>query len=108
MFKLDDKQKSAKEKVLQEIMDMMDGHSGSKLKDLKKPAVMEMSVSKLSPEDKADGGADDAEEGDDAGPMAGFGKSWDKPSADDEESEGAEPSDEEKAKITELYNRYCK
>lgn len=102
MFKLDDKDKSAKEKVLQEIMDLMDSHSGSKLKDLKKPSVMEMSVSKLDPEDAADGGDDEAKEGE-SDPMSGFGKSWDAPGAG-----GDEPSDDEKAKIAALYAKYCK
>lgn len=108
MFKLDDKDKAAKERVLQEIMDKMDGFSGSKLKDLKKPSVVEMSVSKLDPEDAADGGADDAEEGD-ADPMKGFGKSWDKSPADAAgDDSSSEPSPEEKAKIAALYAKYCK
>jgi hypothetical protein len=93
MFKLDDKQKKGKSAVLQEIMDLMDAKSGSKLRDLKKPAVMEMDVTKLDPEDKADGGDDEASEDD---PMSPFSK-----------PDENEPSDEEKAKIAELYNKYC-
>ena len=92
MFQLDEKSKSAKEKVLQEIMDLMDSKSGATLKGLKKPAVMEMSVEKLTPEE------DDAgdEEGEETLPSP-LGES------DDEE-----PSEEDKAKIRSLYDRYCK
>ncbi len=90
MFKLNDKDKAGKEKVLEEIMSMMDGHAGSKLAGLKKPSVMEMSVSKLAPKD-----------GEDMPEVPGL-----EDAAGDDD--GDEPSDDEKAQIASLYAKYCK
>jgi hypothetical protein len=93
MFKLDKKTQGAKSRVLEEIMDMMDGHAGSKLKDLKKPSAVEVSMTSMEPKD---GDEDDAKG--EMEPMIGG----------DADDAGDEPSDDEKAQIAALYHKYCK
>ncbi len=88
MFKLNDKEKKAKGSVLQEIIDMMSKQKGDSLKSLvKKPAVTEISVSSMKPED------DEVEESEE--PLM-------------TEASEDEPSEEEKAQIAALYEKFCK
>lgn len=99
----EDENKSAKEKVLQEIMGMMDSHMGSKFG--KKPEAIEVSMTKAEPieEDSLTG-----REGDDEV----MGKNADE-IAEEEEEEDAEnedeyPSEHDRGMISALYNKYCK
>jgi hypothetical protein len=109
MFKLDDEEKGAKEKVLQEIMDLMDTHTAGKLKGMKKPAAVSVEMTSLEP--KGEGAKDgDLSEGLDPSPEH---EAMETPEEEKIEHETGiesqdELSEEEKAKITDLYNRFCK
>ena len=100
MFKIGEKEQSIKEKVLQEIMDLMDAHEGEKLGSLKKPAAVAVEVSKMSPvaeedETPADEAAESVEQQAHEDAMG------------TELHGGDEPSEDEKKKISELYHKYC-
>ncbi len=77
-----DEEKPGRKAALQKLVEMMGTHTTSKLASAKKPA-MAIEVE----------GSPDEEEGE---------------SANEEAMEGGEPSEEDKAKIAELYHRYCK
>ena len=111
MFK--DEDKSAKEKVLQEIMGMMDSHTGDKLKGMKgNPKAVEVMSVKAEP--LSDNGVDaemTKSEPEDDSPEHEAAESTEQELA--EHAEGGiesseEPSDEDKNMIKELFNRWCK
>ncbi len=78
----DDSEKSGRKEALQKLMDMMGGMRADKISGLKKPVAVEVDME----------GSPNEEAGE---------------SMHEEDAEG-EPSAEDKAKIAELYNRYCK
>lgn len=90
MFAFDDKEKEGRKAALEKLVQMMSGETGKKLAGLKKPAATEVSI-EAEPED------DDLDE--DVG-SKGLGSMGD--------DDGDEPSEDDKARIAELYNRYCK
>ena len=71
-------EKGAKEKVLQEIMDLMEAKQGGSIKDLKKSAAPDPETPAMEVEEHATG-----------------------------EEAMDEPSEDEKAKIAELYAKWC-
>ena len=83
------KDKSAKEGALKKLMALMDQGDHEELKSLKKPSAMAIDVTAMKPEDHED-------------PMEEAMESPEEEKAEDE------PSDDEKAQITALYNRFCK
>ena len=113
MFKLDDEEKSAKEKVLQEIMSMMDGHNGDKIKGLKgSPKAIEVAAVKAEP--VSDNGVDaDMVKGE---PADGTEEHEALETPHEELSEHAlggsetdeEMSEEDKNMVSELYHRFCR
>lgn len=85
----DDSEKPGRKAALQTLMKMIGGMRAEKLGSMKKPAIEAVSVEHAEPDDDDKlGGASDVD-------------------ADDMPSKD-EPSEEEKAKIAELYHRYCK
>ncbi len=76
-----DEEKPGRKAALQKLMDMMGGKTSDKLAGLKKPA---MAIEVEGPPDEEDSETPDMEASED------------------------EPSDEDKAKIAELYHRFCK
>lgn len=90
---LSDKEKSAKSEVLAELSKKLEGMRSSRMAGRGKPAVAEISVAEIEPE----------EEGGKLGKMMGgmheMGES-------EESGEGI--SEEQKMMIEELYNRYCR
>ena len=80
-MRFDDSEKPGRHAALKNLMSMIGGETSKKLHGLKKPALA------IDVEGSPD---EEAHE-----------------SPDDEAAEG-EPSEEDKAKITELYMKYCK
>ncbi len=87
-----DEEKSGRKAALQKLMDLMGKKTGERLGSLKKP----MSEFPDDEMDESDDGAfnSDSDENDD-----GFGVA--------DKMDDNEPSEEEKAKIAELYHKYC-
>ncbi len=97
--------RSSKEAALQKLMDLLDEHEAEGLKGLKgKPAITEISVDK--PED-----GDDGEPSDFKSAWAAMKGGSKEPDEDAEglggDEEGDDLSDEEKAKISDLYHKHC-
>lgn len=113
MLRIDDNERSVKEKVLEEIMGLMDKHEGESLKGLKKPKAVEVSVTEMEPvtkeelaEEAAETPEDDAKESPEQQAREdalGF-----EMHGEENEEEEAEPSAEEKAEIARKYAKYFK
>ena len=102
---LDETQKKSKTKALEDLISKLDVMDGEKIDKSKKPVVAEMSVTAVKPE----GEENELEEY-----MGKAGHEGDEEAeeklfpAEEASEEQAMISPEEKAKIEELYQRYCK
>lgn len=88
---IEDDEKDSRKAALQKLMDLMGSETGKRLSGLKaKPVAASMTIEKM-PGDMEDEPGD--MEGDEMG---------------EDEPDGDEPSEDDKAKIAELYHKYCK
>jgi len=102
---LDETQKKSKTKALEDLIGKLDAMDGEKIDKSKKPVVSKMSVTAIKPEGEENELEEYMGEAGHEGVEAAEKKLF---PAEEASEEKAMISPEEKAKIEELYQRYCK
>ena len=102
---LDETQKKSKTKALEDLISKLDVMDGEKIDKSKKPVVAEMSVTAVKPEGEENELEEYMGKAGHEGVAAAEEKLF---PAEEASEEQAMISPEEKAKIEELYQRYCK